>query len=222
MLWKDAFAGCTALKHIEFQASSTPLSLITESENPSDAILLQDCPLESVILNRPCSNLAKYKPFRGKTTLKSVVLGANYKEIANYLLADCTALTSLSLPAGLVQIPNSMCEGCTSLRSIAVPEGVTAINVYAFRNCSQATSISLPSTLTTINDLAFDGCSAITSLTIPEGVAGIKQEAFANCSSLNFLSLPSTLLYIDQMAFGTPHNSPLSNARPQLHRKSTP
>lgn len=127
--------------------------------------------------------------FRNKTTITSVIIGADVVTLPSQLFENCTGIASvewratgftnptvdvdifngcthlatLTFASTLTSIPSFVFKGITSLTSITLPtaEGFTAIPEYAFSYDSGLTSISIPSSVTSIGNSAFEGCSVL-------------------------------------------------------------
>ena len=78
--------------------------------------------------------------FANDTTIKSVSLGSNLKEIGNYAFYGCAGITEITIPASVTRIGNYAFFGCTGLTEITIPASVTHIGDYAFSHQRQVTS----------------------------------------------------------------------------------
>ena len=75
------------------------------------------------------------------STVTSVVLSKNLKEIAEYAFQDCSNLTSITLPESLENIGQNAFQG-TGLTSVTIPGNVRKVNGSAFQDCANLTSVT--------------------------------------------------------------------------------
>lgn len=89
--------------------------------------------------------------------------------LANYALADCSALPDLALPEGVTTIGSSALSGCRALKSLTLPASVTSIAAKAFENCwgletLQVEATTPPSLAATT---AFSGLNSLHEIRVP-------------------------------------------------------
>ena len=131
--------------------------------------------------------------FSENDKLKSIVLPDSVESIGKEAFVYCTSLTTVTLPKQMKDIAEGAFFGCEKLTSIVIPEGITTIYTDTFSNCSALKEIQFPSTLKTIEAEAFWYCEALETLELPEGLETIGERAFYNCSSLKTVTCPATL-----------------------------
>ena len=156
------------------------------------------------------------------SSLTSITLPENIRQIGRYSFYGCSSLTDINMPESLSSINESAFFGCNSLVSIDIPN-VRTIGEYAFCDCSSLVNVVLPdyldiiesgtffgcSSLTdmdipcvkTIGDYAFSGCSSLVDIGIIDRIQVIGEGAFSDCSSLIRFDLPSTISGIGSYAF---------------------
>lgn len=152
--------------------------------------------------------------FSDNTSLKSVVLPADLKEIS-YGMFRNSRIESVVMPEGLTKIGGEAFHYCYKLTDVTIPESVTEIGYGAFDscplhyiklpsalislgenafiNCSNLEEIALPGAVKEIGQNAFSGCTLLKRVTMEEGVETIGAYAFENCNMLTSIVLPSTL-----------------------------
>jgi hypothetical protein len=119
--------------------------------------------------------------FYGKTSLTSIVLPQQLKEIGEAAFRECTNLTG----------------------SLIIPEGVEKIGDWAFlfgRNLTG--TLSLPSTLKELGGGVFRACGFVCELKLPENLKIIGAETFLDCRGFyGEIQLPSDLEVLGGSAF---------------------
>ena len=163
------------------------------------------------------------------TTIETLTLGDNVKEIGGgafwtcYSLTtvnipttvtsigdnafqDCSALSSIEIPTSVKSIGNNAFEGC-SLTSIEIPSSVTQIGVSAFCSCRRLKTVKIGDSnsangcSTVISERAFDSCTEIESIFLGNSITSIGECAFIGCTSLTSLSIPNSVTSIGEYAF---------------------
>lgn len=125
--------------------------------------------------------------FSGCTSLETVHLPANLKEIRAEAFYGCQNLRQLVCPEGLTLIDMSAFEGCSSLGAVKFNKKLKTIGVSAFSRCSSLRLAKLPHSIRLLGERAFYGCSSLNMCGIPSGVREIKKGTFVGCSSLENL-----------------------------------
>lgn len=166
--------------------------------------------------------------FSGSTTLTSVDLGNNLKELGSKVFYQCTKLSSVRLSPVLdtigektfaedtalrsIEIPASLSEvtgiyntspfyGCVNLDTITFETGTTRIATALFKECTYLETVNIPDTVTAIGDKAFLDCTALSAVTLPEGLESLGVMAFSGCTALAKADLPGGLKEIGYNAF---------------------
>ena len=123
--------------------------------------------------------------FNGNTTILTVNIGQNVKEIAKNAFKDCTNLKTVILPDNLTKIGYAAFFNCVKLTDIIIPDYVETIKSCAFYNCSSLTSITLPYFVTEIPECAFFNCINLEHIYIKGDIKSVGTNAFADCKKLN-------------------------------------
>ena len=160
--------------------------------------------------------------FSNNTTIKSVVIPDNVRQIGLQAFAGCTALSEVKLPATTPSIVGSCFDDCTSLpvtdgiryadyllieptdktkSTYTIKSDTRLIDSYAFHNCTNLTSIVLPNTVEKMGSYAFGSCTSLVSVVLPDGLAELPNYVFDECTSLSSITIPKTVQKIGQGAF---------------------
>ena len=163
------------------------------------------------------------RAFSGCTTIESVTLNKEIKEIPWSAFSDCKKVTSIygleqvekigrnafcccenlskiDLPLGITEIDDHAFYGCTSLKEITIPENTTEIKYAAFQDCKNLRIIKFPKGLREIHTEAFMCCDRLEEIEIPESVERIGDAAFEFCKNLKHVSI-SPLTHVGRNAF---------------------
>ena len=139
--------------------------------------------------------------FEDCSSLTSVTIPDEVKNIRWGAFRNCSSLTSVNIPDGVTSIESSAFSGCSSLTSVNIPDGVTSIGSSAFEGCSSITSVTIPDRVASIEYGTFEGCSSLASVTIGNGVTSIGNSTFNGCSSLTSVTIPDGVTSIGSQAF---------------------
>jgi len=104
--------------------------------------------------------------FKGKTSLKNIVLPNSITTIDTYAFQNASSLVSVTIPNTVTTIGDYAFSSCSNLTTLAFPVSVTTIGQYAYSDCSGLTTIVIPASVTKINTGAFSSCPALTSVTM--------------------------------------------------------
>ena len=146
-----------------------------------------------------------------QSTLISVELGDNCKELGPSCFINCKNLEYVKMPKtcrvigeyafyGCENLKYVTCidkndcypvfeygahafDGCTNLSNLII-WGSPNIGEYAFTGCTSITSVSIDSDTKEIGAHAFDGCSNLESVIIWGDDTLVGKDAFANCPKL--------------------------------------
>lgn len=110
-----------------------------------------------------------------KTSITSVVINNNLKNINNGVFYDCNRLYSAYIPSTITSIGTSAFENCYNLgtnnnNTINLPANISAIRDRAFKGCKEIKTVTLPTSLSTLGDESFCTQSSLT-VTIPTGLS---------------------------------------------------
>lgn len=112
--------------------------------------------------------------FLGTSTTTSLGYNAFY---------ECSSLKTVVLPVNLKEIGSTAFYNCSSLENIIIPSNVKTIDDNAFMGCTSLHEITIPSSVTTLGGYVF-GKSGLRTLTIPSSVTSIGSKILSNCNSV--------------------------------------
>ena len=178
------FAGCSALKYIDFPEDLTEIGVYAFADCTS---------LETVYLPGSVKTIGDLA-FERCTAMKSIVIPEGVTRIGIGAFCGCSALESVVLPGSVKDIDPSAFNGCVRLTNIEysgstfrfeggamlsgdgrkllrwmgwlptysrvakVPDSVTEVDEAAFKHLDTLETICLPDSVTKISETAFDGC----------------------------------------------------------------
>lgn len=177
-----AFAGCVALKTVEFETGE-----------------------EAVTLGRGLFAAAVSYGYNACTILESVDFGSRLEVAPADLFMGCSNLTAVEGLDNLTSVSSNMFKDCISLRSITIPDGVTTLRTSMFENCMSLETVlgmknvaeiygekSWWSDTITYDSKMFKGCTSLKSFTIPAKLTVIAPEMFAD-SGLEEITIPASV-----------------------------
>ena len=166
--------------------------------------------------------------FKGKNSLREVVLHDSVTEIGSNAFSGCENLTKINFPEGLREIGEQAFMGCKNIREVQLPSTLEKIGGFAFSDTAwlkeadenlYAAGFLLraflqdgefeiaPGTRGVVGG-AFEGCANLNKLTIPEGVTflgdGIFRSRYGNgpeWDKLEEIVIPDSVTYIGAEAF---------------------
>ena len=151
-----AFAGCTGLTSVSFNASLIiyhhafeGCSGLTSLTIPSGTKTIEETAFSG------CSGLQSIIVNSGGAYDSRENCNAIIEKRYDKLIAGCMNTT---IPNSVRSIGREAFAGCTGLKSISIPESVTSIGYSAFLGCSSLTSITIPNSVKSIMPDAFAGC----------------------------------------------------------------
>ena len=212
-----AFSKCNGLTNLVLEDGEAKLNL---GDYP-----FSDCPFETVHLGR---NIAGgVTPFRSKSTLKTLTIGALVTSIDDYAFEDCSELTSVILPPSVTSVGSHTFSNCSGLVKSAYPNtistpfwkgknvaynpdgaivedgwiyGPTKESIY-FAPYDLVGKYVVPEYVLSIGDGAFAYCKDLTTIDIPSSVSSIGDYAFEGCNGLTSIVLPPTVTSVGSRAF---------------------
>jgi len=96
----SAFADCGSLTNVILQDGSNTLGFGNYFEQNSAVAVFNGCPINTLYLGRNIEDKDGYSgfmsPFYNKTTLKTLTVGKNMTEIADYAFQGCNGLTQIT------------------------------------------------------------------------------------------------------------------------------
>ena len=196
----DAFAGCTGLERIYYNAKSVKSASLC-FKDAGDATGNVD------IIFGEAVEVIPEGLFYANKNLKEITIPENVKSIGECAFAYCTGLMRVnynarsatvdlaSTSSSAVDAPNVFAGAGTETEGIIVAigdtvEAIPAKIFYGYRfGCDTILSptikaVTISKNVTSIGEAAFRGCKGLTSITIPEGVTSIGSGAFAGCEDL--------------------------------------
>ena len=122
--------------------------------------------------------------------------GVNYQitKIADYAFYNNKNLKSIVIGANIREIGKSAFESCTKLKTVKGGANVKTIGSKAFYGDKKLSSFPTMSNLETIGSSAFKKCAALKKFTIGSKVNSIGKYAFQDCKKLKTITIKSTLL----------------------------
>lgn len=171
--------------------------IIPENINGLDVIYIDDnaferCDLTSVLIPETIRSIGE-EAFQSCSSLKTVTIKSELKEIKEYTFEDCESLTKIIIPDSVTEIGSYSFANCTNLESITLPDSLTRILGSAFEGCESLSKITIPDGTTDIYHNSFKDCASLTSVTIPDSVTKIMGGAFKGCWNLKKIIFKGTI-----------------------------
>jgi hypothetical protein len=167
-----AFSYCSSLKTVAWNAINTGDIL---NSNSYTCTPFSSSPIETLVIG----DKVTYIPERfceECSTLASVTIGKNVREIGYYAFYNCTSLTQINYTGNIASWCQIAFGGFSS--------NPTYYSKNLFINGEEVKDVVIPNTVTSISSCAFYNCEKISSLTISESVKSIGYNAFAGCKKL--------------------------------------
>ena len=175
---KGAFEGCTALTAVELPETLEVLGngafkdctgLTTATIKESDLKAIGD----------GNSTSADFGVFEGCTSLATVNLNKNIKNINYKSFSGCTALATVSGVDNVEVLAGSSFENCTSLASFSASNKLNIVGAKAFAGCTSLATFNFSGSLknwenVVVADNAFEN-AAVTAVTCSDGNATINK-----------------------------------------------
>lgn len=172
----SAFEGCQSLESVAYRPDGS-------------GKIVHRVPKENIIrpsvINRVeevtvAPSLGK-NAFADCSSLTSVELPADIREIPVNAFRNCSALTSVEIPQSVYFIAEAAFMG-SGLTSVIVPENVSELGARSFKNCTDLAAVSLPDNFNFLGNQAFSGCTSLKSVVLPKNTSYIGSQAFAGIS----------------------------------------
>ncbi len=225
----DAFAGCTSLTSVVFEAAKSgeaEKSLTIGKRAFSGCTMLEriilPARLTDIVLTKYVVSGSKVattdvdNAFAGCTALKSITVAANsktYKSVDGVLysldgrtLYYCPASKTgeFTVPTGVQTIAPGAFIGCSELTELTIPNTVTYVGECAFYglDITKVTFLGNGFNDMTVGRYAFRDCAELAEVvTTGSRIAAINDGAFYGCTSITSFSLPSSTVSVGVDAF---------------------
>lgn len=213
----EAFAGCSALKQVNYNASATsiPDVWIYDSNKGigvfSGAGSAADGGFKVVfgssVTTVPAKlfDTASLNAYGAKgydyAHVGQVEFASSVTTIGASAFRNCDDLTAVTLGSGVTSISENAFWNCGMLEEINFSGALHTIGAYAFQHCTGLTDITWGTALSEICRNAFQGCTALRTLSLPDPLKTIGIYAFADCTELNNLTLNKSLNNLGASSF---------------------
>ncbi len=114
--------------------------------------------LKTVIIGANTKEIQK-AAFRGCTALENVDMPATLTTLGNETFKDCVSLTNVKLPDALTQVPE-LCFSNTNIQDLVIPDNVTYIGWYAFQDLQNLVTITFGKSMNTLSKTSFQRSGA--------------------------------------------------------------
>ena len=209
LIESDAFNGCTALKKIPVDASTSftgenhfaSCSSLTSVEVPElSAGMFNSCKsLKSVKFLTPIKVLPE-SVFANCSSLDTIDSLDTVVEFSNMCMAG-TAIKSLKV-TDANSVGDDAFSGCTNLSTVELE--ATEIGSGAFRDCGKLRTAKI--TANSIGSSAFNSCIQLNDVDIRNltghSLQSIDSDAFYNCSMLREIVIPNSVTVMDGCGLG--------------------
>jgi hypothetical protein len=143
--------------------------------------------------------------WKGKTSLKSIVMPTTINLIGEYAFYNSGLTGILNIPVNVTEIRQNAFNYCKSLTgTLKLPNTLTTLGDYAFYYCTGLTGdLILPNTLTTLGNNVFRSCSGLNgTLTLSNSLTSIGVYDFGSCTGLTgSVIIPKSVTSIGGYAF---------------------
>ena len=213
---KQAFYGCNALSHIEFNAKNCTVPGVDTWENrygifagagsasPNGLEVIFGDKVSTIpasLFDTASLEGVNYHDGHPYAYVTSVTVSGSVKEIGDYAFRGCRDLETVNFGGKEQTIGKEAFSRCSSIKDIAFGTALTSIGESAFSADTSLESITWGENLDTISKYAFKDCKALTSVTFVSPLTTIDRSAFENCIGLKEILLPETLTNLYANAF---------------------
>lgn len=133
--------------------------------------------------------------FKGKDSVKEIVIGKNINKIGNNTFLNCKNLKKIEFGNSVVNIGESAFSGCKSLTEIKLPNKLKKIGKRAFSSCKNLKQVTIGAGVTLIGEEAFCNCKKLTKVFInSKKVKSVGKNAFKNISGNAKIKVPDSKL----------------------------
>lgn len=163
----QAFYACTSLKNLTVPDSVTEigegvftycksLEEFTVGENNADYSVI-----DGILFNKDKTVLVCYPA--GKKDA-SYIVPESVTTIFGYAFHSCSSLTSVTISDNVKEIGSGVFGECASLTGMTIPNGIKTISSGTFCGCTSLPNVTIPGSITAIHYQAFDGCTKLTDV----------------------------------------------------------
>ena len=145
--------------------------------------------LKTVILSDNCKEIPDYA-FWYCENITDIVLGDSVLSIGEEAFYNCTGITSINIPDSVISIGDSALMSCDNLEIANIPSNIKIIPNNLFDYCYKLKNIKIPNSVIEIGESAFGNCTSLTEIVIPDSVDIIGMGAFSGCDSLETITIP--------------------------------
>lgn len=145
--------------------------------------------LKTVILSDNCKEIPDYA-FWCCENITDIVLGNSILKIGKEAFYNCKGITSLNIPNSVIGLGEFALSCCENLKSVNIPNKVEIIPEALFAYCYNLEKIEIPNGVREIGSSAFDFCKSLTEIIIPDSVDTIGRGAFSRCDGLQVITIP--------------------------------
>ena len=127
---QSAFKNCSNMTSVKFEDGKEVLAFsASSSSEPFSA-----CPLKSVYLGRNIKydSFSNNSPFKGKSSITSLIISNNVTSIGQSAFSGCRGLTSVSIPNSVTEIGSNAFYDCNGLTFVMMPDNIMSIGDKAF------------------------------------------------------------------------------------------
>ena len=212
----EAFYGCNALSHIEFNAKSCTVTAANTfdgnagvfsgagSASPNGVEVIFGEKVSKVPDNLfDTASLDGVNHHNGHpyAYVTSVTFSPGIKEIGSWSFRGCRELETLVFGGKEQTIGEEAFWGCAAIKELNFGDALTSIGESAFSGNTALESITWGQNLDLIDEYAFSGCTALPKVTFVNPLTTISKGAFSNCTALKEVVLPETLNSLQAEAF---------------------
>ncbi|MDO4308709.1 MAG: leucine-rich repeat protein [Eubacteriales bacterium] len=204
-----AFYNCTALKTMEYKASSYSFA----NQTIDEAAFTGCTALTTAVIPRTVVSIGYYA-FENCPNLTSVTLNEGLEKIGAGAFADDIKLPSITIPSTVTWIGGinsgslGAFKGCSKLKTVTIKAGSedAEIRENTFKDCTSLTAIVVPGNYTRIAYRAFYNCTALKTMEYKASSYSfanqtIDEAAFTGCTALTTAVIPRTVVSIGYYAF---------------------